>query len=332
MATPQPTGIFVISLDFELDWGVRDKRVGDAYLPNLLGVRRVVPALLALFTEYGVRATWATVGLLFFRDLESMRRGLPAIKPQYANARLSPYPEIEGGRIGPDEERDPIHYARSLVEMIQKYPEQEISTHTFSHFYCREPGQTMEAFRSDLQAAIRVAREMGIGIESIIFPRNQASPEHLTVCKELGIDSYRGNESAWMYDYDQAADTNSRSARLARLLDSYVGPWGMHTYDRAYMRRSTPFNIPSSRILRPVSKKLKPVEWLRLKRIKSQMTHAAKRGEMMHLWWHPHNFGAALDENIAFLRKILDHYRFLNEKYGMRSMTMREVARELAAA
>jgi len=246
---------------------------------------------------------------------------------------LSPYPDIEQGRIGPDEQADPIHYGRSLIEMIQRYPEQEISTHTFSHFYCREPGQTVEAFRADLQAAIRVAGGVGIKTESIIFPRNQVSPEHLSVCKELGIDSYRGNEPAWMYNYD-AGENNSRSARLARLLDSYVGIWGNRTYAREQMRPAIAggmYNIPSSRILRPVSKKLRALEWLRLRRIKSQMSHAARRGEMMHLWWHPHNFGAALDENVAFLRRILDHYRVLQEKYGMRSMTMREVARELAA-
>jgi hypothetical protein len=327
-------GIFVISLDFELDWGVRDKRSGPQdYLANLLGVREVVPALLKTFTEYGVAATWATVGLLFFDSLDEMRAGCPSIRPEYVNAKLSPYPAIEGGEVGVDEQADPIHFAKSLVRMIQQHPSQEISTHTFSHFYCREPGQTIEAFRADLDAAMDAARKMGIGTESIIFPRNQAAPEHLQVLREVGIDSYRGNERKWMYDYDSNADINGRKVRLARLVDSYIGIWGMHTYSRDEMkRRGRPFDIPSSRILRPVNRKLRWLEWLRLRRIKSQMTHAAKNGEMMHLWWHPHNFGVRLEENIAFLRKILGHYVMLKEKYGMRSMTMRDVARELATA
>jgi hypothetical protein len=32
-------GAFVISLDFELFWGVRDKRTISGYGPNILGVR-----------------------------------------------------------------------------------------------------------------------------------------------------------------------------------------------------------------------------------------------------------------------------------------------------
>ena len=56
------------------------------------------------------------------------------------------------------------------------------------------------------------------------------------------------------------------------------------------------------------------------------MTHAAKNREMIHLWWHPHNFGKNITENFLFLNEIIDHYQFLNKKYGMESMNMREIA------
>ena len=59
-------GALVISLDFELLWGVRDKRTIADYGANILGVRQVVPALLDLFAERNIACTWATVGLLFF--------------------------------------------------------------------------------------------------------------------------------------------------------------------------------------------------------------------------------------------------------------------------
>jgi Kef-type K+ transport system membrane component KefB len=58
-------GTFVISLDFELLWGVRDKRTVTDYGANIRGVRDVVPALLDLFAERDIACTWATVGLLF---------------------------------------------------------------------------------------------------------------------------------------------------------------------------------------------------------------------------------------------------------------------------
>jgi len=68
------------------------------------------------------------------------------------------------------------------------------------------------------------------------------------------------------------------------------------------------------------------LERLRLQRITSAMETAARRRRLFHLWWHPHNFGVDLEENLAFLRGILDYFRTLQERYGMRSMTMAAVA------
>ncbi|WP_170829097.1 MULTISPECIES: hypothetical protein [Pseudoalteromonas] len=56
------------------------------------------------------------------------------------------------------------------------------------------------------------------------------------------------------------------------------------------------------------------------------MTYAAKHNEIFHLWWHPHNFGVNLDKNIDMLRAVLQHYIYLNKKYGMRSLNMEGVS------
>ena len=42
--------------------------------------------------------------------------------------------------------------------------------------------------------------------------------------------------------------------------------------------------------------------------------------------------GSNLQENLAFLRHILDHFRILQDRYGMRSMTMAAVADEVLDA
>ena len=39
-----------------------------------------------------------------------------------------------------------------------------------------------------------------------------------------------------------------------------------------------------------------------------------------------HNFGKNITENFLFLNEIIDHYQFLNKKYGMESMNMGEIA------
>jgi hypothetical protein len=68
------------------------------------------------------------------------------------------------------------------------------------------------------------------------------------------------------------------------------------------------------------------VEGLSLMRITDSMTHAAKHRQLYHLWWHPHNFGVHQSQNFSFLQKILEHYLFLNKKYGFTSITMSKMA------
>ena len=60
-------GVFVVSLDFELYWGVRDKLNIEQYGDNLLGVRKAIPEILRVFENSNIHATWATVGFLFFK-------------------------------------------------------------------------------------------------------------------------------------------------------------------------------------------------------------------------------------------------------------------------
>ena len=59
----------VISLDFELMWGVFDT-IGARYTENLSGALEAVPLLLELFAKNEISATWASVGLLGFTKTE----------------------------------------------------------------------------------------------------------------------------------------------------------------------------------------------------------------------------------------------------------------------
>lgn len=325
----QQSGIFVVSLDLELFWGVRDKKTIAGYSENLLGVRAVVPALLELFKKYSIHATWATVGFLFFETREELMSGLPARIPTYVNRRLSPYEDLAS--TGYNEEEDPFHYAPSLIRMISSLPHQEIGTHTFSHYYCLEEGQDAGAFRADLEAAIRAAGKRGLNLESLVFPRNQYSSESIAVCKDMGIKCYRGNEKSWIYE-PRSREKESLLRRGLRLLDAYINLSGRNCYSPDAMDRNYPVNIPSSRFLRPCSRTLKALEPIRLRRILSDLTCAAKKGLVYHLWWHPHNFGVNLRDHLSFLEKILAHYRILQSLYGIESLNMGELSKWLVEA
>ena len=84
-------GIFTISLDFELYWGIRDKKTIEQYGDNILGVWHVVPKLLELFSQYQIHVTWATVGAMMSKNKEEFLQFLPEKKPNYQDKNLSPY-------------------------------------------------------------------------------------------------------------------------------------------------------------------------------------------------------------------------------------------------
>jgi hypothetical protein len=119
--------------------------------------------------------------------------------------------------------------------------------------------------------------------------------------------------------------------RTARMLDTIVPLSSHNAYPRRTLDVDPLVNIPSSRFLRPYSPRLRALEPLRLRRMKSDLTHAARHGLIYHLWWHPHNFGIEPERNLEFLRRLLDHFASLRDRYAMKSHNMGEVAAATAS-
>ena len=300
-------GCLVISLDFELLWGGLDIWTPEDYgRSHVAHVGEAIHRMVALFKKYEVHATFATVGFLMLEDTKEIKAKKPIHCPSYQNEQLNPYGALLD-TIRPESAN--LYFAPDVIKDLQSQPFIEIGTHTFSHFYCWEDGQTLEQFEADIQLAVEVAIEKGITLKSIVFPRNQVSKAYLEVCEKYGILSYRGNARKY-YDHT-TSPTKGLYYRLSRLIDTYVN-WGGHTSIAITERNKGehPMNIPASRMLRPYMKSLKWLEPLRLHRIKKEMEYAAKHHELYHLWWHPHNFGADMEENLAFLEKVFIHYQY----------------------
>jgi peptidoglycan/xylan/chitin deacetylase (PgdA/CDA1 family) len=322
-------GSFVISLDFELMWGVRDVVTKQSYGEHIRGVHQAMPSLLNYFNNYSVKATFATVGVLFFKNKTELLANLPSTIPAYDNSNLSPYGKYIENEVIESYPEDPYHYGWHLLKLVQLAGVHEIGTHTFSHYYCLEKGQSLEAFEADINKAVYVAQQNDIAITSIVFPRNQVNDDYLQVCKNAGIQVYRGTENSWIYSA-RSFKNESIVRRMVRLLDAYINLSGHHCYTMASLIQPNGMvNIPSSRFLRPYTPLLKKWEALRLRRITRAMTHAAKNGLVYHLWWHPHNFGINQQENLSFLQKILEHYQLLRQKYAFNSLTMSELSATL---
>jgi len=304
---------FVISLDFELFWGVFDT-LGHDYNKNLLGTREAIRQMLDLFQKYEMHVTWATVGLLFNeskRDFENFR---PKTLPTYKDKKLNPY----NVNVKYDSHTS-MYMAHDMIKLILSYPNQEIGSHSYSHYYCKEDYQTIEQFESDIKSAVTIAKEkFHLELKSYIFAKNEINLEYLPILKKYGFTHYRGNPKHYLYKDGQQS---SKLQRALRLVDSYINIGGHQGSSTELQSNMT--NIIGDRFLRPYSNKL--LNRLMLYRIKSEMKYCAKNDLTYHLWWHPHNFGVNMKENINSLEKILIYYHTLKDNYGITSYCMKEI-------
>ncbi|UII24848.1 polysaccharide deacetylase family protein [Fulvivirga maritima] len=320
-------GTLVISLDFELHWGGSEKwTLNDSKKQYFENTRKCIPTLLTLFESSGISVTWATVGFLFFKEKKELLANLPEVEPTYNDSSISAYNYLKNNWVGDTEEEDPFHFAHSLLDLVKASRGQEISTHSFSHYYCNEDGQTAEQFYSDLKAADGAAQKFDVIPKSLVFPRNQYNAEYLKACKRAGIEIVRVNPLDWWWQID-STQSESKWKRLNRGADAYFSIGGKTSFSLSQIKKEEGvWLLPASRLLRPYNPKELFLNDLKIKKIKKEMTLAAKNNEVYHLWWHPHNFGNYTQENINGLVEIVNHYQFLHKEYGMNSKSMGEMA------
>lgn len=310
----------IVSLDFELFWGVCSSRTLESYQKNILGAREAIPQLLELFEKHNIHATWATVGFMFADAFNELKRYFPEKDklPSYNDTNVYSYKCFE--TIGKNEADAPCFYAPSIIRQIARTEGQEIGSHTFSHYFCKEEGQTIGQFEADMLAAKKIAEDKGYHLVSVVLPRNQCEPEYIDVLSKLGFTAYRDEENDWIHEKVKIR----KLMRFLRLMDVYFPLTGQGGY--IPKKENGIWNLVGSRMYKPFFKPLSFMEKRKVKRIKKQMLHAAKNNLVFHLWWHPHNIGVRTDYHLKQLEDIFSYYDELKEKYGMQSMNMREAA------
>ncbi|HET8885507.1 MAG TPA: polysaccharide deacetylase family protein [Salinimicrobium sp.] len=314
-------GYFVISLDFELVWGLFDLIDFSKYENYFSSTRKTIPKILSAFEEHEIHATWAVVGMLFNENWTEWEKNMPTITPDYSSKQLNAY---KFGQRMKSAKKDEAFFAPSLIRQIQKIKGQEIGTHTYSHYYCLEAGQDEKSFRADLQMAVSVAEKFDIELKSLVFPRNQIKEPYLEICNEFGIKNVRSNPDSW---YWRNTQEDNLLSKIARTGDAYF-PLGNKSYSFQKLKKG-----PTGVMEQPASRFLRPVEsngFLRkqkINRIKSEMLNAAKKGEIYHLWWHPHNFASDPKSNLQDLLDLLKFFKKCEEKYNFRSLNMAELGK-----
>ena len=212
------------------------------------------------------------------------------------------------------------------MDLIGASPGQEVGSHTFSHYYCLEPGQSEATFRADLAAAQSIARWRGLELTSLVLPRNQWNPAYTDAVLALGFRCIPGPPA---HTGPRSPTSGGRNAlrRGARLADTYVGvsPPPTTRWDEV-LSPSGLCDVPASAFLRPFNPARRLLEPLRRARLRSGLRQAARHGRIFHLWWHPHNFSQHRSENVALLEQVLDEFDRLATSEGMQSLTMADVA------
>lgn len=324
MISKTKRGILCISLDFELCWGVFEKMKidvkADTYFQN---TRIAIPKTLELFANNHVKATWAIVGMLYNHDSIEWKKNIPEMLPDYKNKLVSSYEWVNQNGL----EKNPhMFFAPDLVDLIQSTPGMEIGTHTYSHYYCQEKGQTVTQFEADLKKANEIAISKGIKMEALVFPRNQFNADYMDVCKSMGIKTVRTNPSCWYWD---TTKKDTLIIKILRTGDAWL-PINRKSVVPLHEIDSTnePLQLPASRLYKAWTNN-RFLNALKMRRIFSEMTEAAKTGACYHLWWHPHNLGYYPNECLNELSSIVNHYKMLHNKYGMLSLNMKELRNHL---
>lgn len=314
------SGKFIISLDCEMLWGMRDHAdKSSVYGSSVLAGHDNMKNLLYLFEKYDIHATWAFVGMCLLENKDEIIKHSAERRPSYQNRRLNNYSYIE--KDYEEEGTDNYYYSGDMAGFVAQFPNQEIATHTFSHYYCLEKGQKKEEFEEDLKCSLLTMEEkLNEYPVSIIFPRNQVNSDYLSILENYGICRYRGKQKY------RSTNKNVFGKVNRALFRYFTIPAFSCTYKiEKQIRDRKLLNIPSTSFFEIYNGKNERMAKRYITVFKNVMTLAARTGRTVHLCFHPHNLGQYTSINMERLEELLGHYSYLNKKYGFKSCSMREI-------
>lgn len=307
VATPSLSkGVFCLSLDTELSWGVFDYPDFTNYRKRFARSREVIDRLCELLDRYEIPATWAVVGRLMLSPEEG------------AKVPLNPYEEIEAELI---EQYADEFYAPDIVERILACDTaQEIACHSFSHPSYGDYHGAKGSLAEDMNNAVEAARKYDINLKSFVFPYNDEG--YHSILRMAGILAFRGKAQAW---YNRL---QGRLLRVGHWVDQFMGlpprlmPCTLHF--------SGLWCLPASMFLMPLSG-LRGLGGAasRVRKVRSGLRTAARKKTLFHLWTHPHNFYARPDKMLNMLERILKIVQRERDADRIETLSMEQTAMRL---
>lgn len=299
--------IFCLSIDLELLWGRHDLNF-QPLVESSLDERRIIAKLLELFKQYQIHVTWAIVGHLFLDQCKKVE-GIP--HPEITSFDNSAW--LKNDPLS-NIDKDPLWYGTDLIELIQKYPDQEIACHSFSHPDFTEKRMNKRWAESEIASCVALAKNLGLTLKSFVYPRNQIG--FLELLPNFGLRCYRGVDPLEPH-------LPSPLKKIRQLIDLImVIPHSCSIYKNDKLT-----NVPASMYFlssRGWRKRLP--KGVRFRLAKAGIDQAIERGEVFHLWFHPIDLVSENDHLITELTKILEYVKNKKEVGLLNSHTMAEIA------
>lgn len=268
-------GIFCISIDTELLWGRKDLDYS-GFIEKTKKEREIIIKILLLFDKYKIPATWAIVGKLF-------------------------------------EQGDPLWYGRDIINTIKKYENQEIGCHSYSHPEFSKITK-LEA-EEEINKSIKNAKELGIKLNSFVFPRNKVN--HLDLLHKYGFTSYRGTEPNVYSEVPVVY--------FLRQVYSLLGP-STPPINKPRKEKQV-LNIPGSMYFvsaRGIRKYIP--KGLRFYKARAGIDNAIKEGKVFHLWFHPVDFADETTQMFTELESVLKYAQSKAKDNKLNILTMGAIA------
>ena len=208
-------------------------------------------SLIALLNKHQIKSTWAIVGQLF------------------ANKR---------------KEDNSKRRLKWISKNLKKNDLIEIASHTYNHIFCEEISK--ELIEEDFSLMKNIAKDNTKDFKSIVFPRNQYSRDNLNLIKKNRYTHYRSVLKKWYLKTNKYSNESKIKRNLIRILDML--PFNR---DAIIGSKNELMSISDSRFFRffPTSLIGKIISKIYLIVLKYELRQCIKRGNLYHIWFHPHN-------------------------------------------
>lgn len=303
-------GTIIISIDFELLWGLTDSNPSESVYVRLRKVTEVVDKILALFGKYEIHATWAIVGSITYTGLKELKNALN-LKDNNKFSVNSNYALLLKEMIPND---DNILFTPQSISSIQNITGQEIQNHSFLHIYSNQTNE--ELFKYDLNRSHIRFKELNLPTPNFyVFPRNNYTFSRLKILSKNGYKSFRGYDS-FLYT------SNNYFIRIIRRFESLF-PVEFRRSKLIFHKGLNMYEFKLSRFLRTFSRPNSIPSKLHYKKIRNGIDNAIKHGGLYHLWFHPHNF-TLNDDNLKKFERLLKYIQQNIKDNRIESLTVNE--------